>query len=117
MSKAKAWGLKESDFQKTVIDLAEFQGWRVYHVAKVKGQLRSKTGEGFPDLVLARERCLFRELKRESEDPSDDQEIWLMILIAAGEDAKVWRPSDWPEIEKTLKRARRPTRSKGEKPF
>ena len=97
--------LKEQGFQKAVIELAELQGWRVYHVAKVKGQLRSRTGEGFPDLVLARDRCLFRELKVESEEPSDNQEIWLMILIAAGEDAKVWRPSDWPEIEKTLKRS------------
>ena len=98
--------LKEQGFQKAVIELAELQGWRVYHVAKVKGQLRSRTGEGFPDLVLARDRCLFRELKVESEDPSDNQEIWLMILIAAGEDAKVWRPSDWPEIEKTLRKVR-----------
>ena len=58
--------LKEKDFQKTVIELAELQGWRVYHVANVRKQLRSKTGEGFPDLVLARERCLFRELKTET---------------------------------------------------
>ena len=27
-------------------------------------------------------------------------------LIRSGEDAKVWRPSDWPEIEKNLKRSR-----------
>ena len=62
---------------------------RIYHVAKVKGQLRSHTSKGFPDLVLARDyrpaaRLVFAELKLEGEDPTDDQEIWHALLRAAG---------------------------------
>ena len=58
--------LTEANFQNTVIELAEWHKWRIYHVAKVKGQLRSKTSVGFPDLVLVRRgRLLFAELKTE----------------------------------------------------
>ena len=97
--------LQESDFQKPVIGLAEWNGWRVYHVANVKGQLRSATGEGFPDLVLARgTRLLFRELKVGKKKPTAKQRIWGALLLAAGQDWKVWHPKDWPEIENTLRR-------------
>ena len=97
--------LKEGDFQKPVIELAEWSGWSVYHVANVKGQLRSATGEGFPDLVLARgPRLLFRELKVGKNKPTAKQLIWGALLLAAGQDWKVWRPKDWPEIKETLRR-------------
>ena len=56
--------LSEADFQKTVIEVAELHQWRIYHVANVKGQLRSKTSEGFPDLVLARYHDVFRSRGR-----------------------------------------------------
>ena len=46
--------LSEANFQAAVIEVAELHQWRIYHVAKVKGQLRSETSKGFPDLVLAR---------------------------------------------------------------
>ena len=57
-------------FSNTIIELAELHQWRIYHVAKVKGQLRADTSKGFPDLVLARDyrpaaRLVFAELKLE----------------------------------------------------
>ena len=97
----------ESDFQKTVIGLAELQGWRIYHVAKVKGQLRSKTSKGFPDLVLGRApTLLFRELKVGKRQPTFAQMVWLNLLEMCGQDACVWRPEDWELIEETLRRKR-----------
>ena len=107
--------MKESDFQKTVIELAELQGWRIYHVAKVKGQLRSETSTGFPDLVLARapsptfgttHTLLFRELKVGKRQLTFAQMVWLNLLEMCGQDACVWRPEDWELIEETLRRKR-----------
>ena len=96
--------LTEANFQKTVIELAELHLWRIYHVAKVKGQLRSKTSEGFPDLVLARPgRLVFAELKLEGKDPSYNQLIWHELLRSAGEEMYVWRPADWRDIEAILR--------------
>ena len=95
--------LTESNFQNTVIELAEWHKWRIYHVAKVKGQLRSETSKGFPDLVFARPgRLVFAELKLEGEYPTEDQKIWLDLLRSAGKDVYVWRPADWREIEDVL---------------
>ena len=96
--------LTEADFQNTVIEMAEWHKWRIYHVAKVKGQLRSKTSVGFPDLVLSRPgRLVFAELKLEGEEPTDDQIIWHAFLRSVGADVYVWRPADWLEIEKVLR--------------
>ena len=96
--------LSEADFQRTVIELAEWHGWRIYHVAKVKGQLRSHTSKGFPDLVFARPgRLVFAELKLEGEDPTADQEVWHELLRSAGEEMYVWRPADWREIKEVLR--------------
>ena len=100
---------READFQRTIIEMAELHKWRVYHVANVKGQLRSKTSEGFPDLVLARKgRLVFAELKLEGEGPTDEQEIWLALLRSAElpwrpTNVFVWRPSDWRQIEALLR--------------
>ena len=96
--------LTEASFQKSVIELAELHRWRIYHVANVKGRLRSKTSEGFPDLVLARPRRLvFAELKLEGKDPSLEQEIWHALLRSVGAEMYVWRPADWRDIEAILR--------------
>jgi hypothetical protein len=51
---------------------------------------------GFPDcVIIVRSRILFRELKREGQDPTPKQREWLAALTAAGADAGVWRPADW----------------------
>ena len=83
---------------------AELLGWWVYHVNDVRGRLRSRTSVGFPDLVLVRERVMYRELKAGRGKPSEAQEAWLARLVLAGEDAKIWRPENWPRIEDELKR-------------
>ena len=62
--------MSEGELQAAVIQFAELHRWRLYHVAKVKKQLRSHTSEGFPDLVMLRgKRQVAAELKREGERP------------------------------------------------
>ena len=54
----------ENDLQRNVIELAEMLGYRAYHNARAKGNLRAKTAVGFQDLVLVRApRLIFAELK------------------------------------------------------
>ena len=57
---------------------------------------------GWPDWCIARRArsggrgaVIFRELKREGEDPTDEQQEWLDALRCAGFDVGVWRPSDY----------------------
>jgi hypothetical protein len=50
---------------------------------------------GFPDLVIAGHRVVYRELKRQTENPTKAQREWIAALEAAGADVGVWRPSDW----------------------
>ena len=97
----------ENDLQRTVIDLAEMLGWRAYHVAKVKGQLRARTSPGFPDLVMVRApRLVFAELKADGKYLTQDQKLWKEALEEC-EKPEVygpWRPDDWDEIAATLQR-------------
>lgn len=102
----------EAAFQQQVIDLARLCGWRVGHFRSVHVQRKDGTtywqtpvqadGAGFPDLVLAKKgrAPLFVELKAEDGALSMDQRAWLDAL---GDVARVWRPSDWDDIEATLR--------------
>jgi len=98
----------EADFQRAVIELAQWRGWRVAHFRKAqnrRGDWRTPVaadGRGFPDLVLVRERVLFVELKTDSGRVSPEQRAWLESLRAAGAGAHVWRPRDWSEIQREL---------------
>jgi len=64
-------------------------------------------GAGFPDLVLARERVVFVELKAEKGTLNDNQLAWQDALRAAGVEYHCFKPRDWPEIERTLETPRR----------
>lgn len=66
--------------------------------------MTATTCEGWPDLVLWRpDRIIFRELKSETGKLTPAQRDLLLSLRAAGADVLVWRPSDWPDIEKELR--------------
>lgn len=101
---------REEEFQSAVVDLAQKTGWLVAHFRPAKTERGWRTavsadGAGFVDLVLVRERTLFRELKAERGRLGPNQQRWLDALSTAGADVAVWRPSDWPAIEKTLTRS------------
>lgn len=90
--------LSEADFQKQIIEYAELHGWRWWHVNDSRGQAMTD----FPDLVLVRERVLYRELKKLGGKLTAGQQTALDALRRAGADAEAWWPSDWDLIEQTL---------------
>ena len=87
--------IKEKQFQAQVIKAL---GWLVYHTYDSR-----KCEPGFPDLVLVRDRTMYRELKTEKGRLTKPQRKWGDALKKAGEDYKVWRPSMTKEIEIDLK--------------
>lgn len=90
--------MKEVEFQKTVEQLAQSLGWKFYHAPyEVGPRVR-----GFPDLVLVRDRILFRELKSARGRLTIEQKAWLEALRKVGADVDVWRPSDLKKIKKEL---------------
>ena len=97
-SAVSAADICEADFQQLVIDCAKLFGWRYYFTHDSR-----KSPAGFPDLTLIRKGVLiFAELKTEKGQVSIAQAEWLNDLDACAM-VRVWRPSDWPEIEATLR--------------
>lgn len=103
--------MNERQLQSQVIDLARLHGWKVWHFHDSRRQVApgvlvgDSDAAGFPDLVLVhaqRGRILFRELKSNKGRLTVMQEQTLLDLQAAGMDAAVWRPIDWPTIMSTL---------------
>lgn len=101
--------LKESEFQQQVFDLAVWRGWRIVHFRPARVVKRGETvwrtpytgHTGFPDLIIAKAgKVLICELKTETGKPSADQLAWLKEIGPVI--GRLWRPSDWPEIEKTI---------------
>jgi hypothetical protein len=100
--------VKEADFQRDVVAFAKARRWHVQHSRTAL----SKSGRystpiqghaGFVDLVLVRDGVLlFVELKKVGAYLSPDQRIWHARLKAAAADIRIWRPTDWPEIEEVL---------------
>lgn len=105
----------EKAFMAAVIEMATLFGWRSWHDRATnapsqcwhcgRGSIVPRNDPGWPDLVLVRRpRILFVELKAEGEEPTAEQVVWLVELRACGQEAAIWRPSDWPTIERILRR-------------
>lgn len=93
----------EARLQAQVLELAEVLGWELrYHTA-----ISERSPAGFPDLVLCRPRdgrLLIAELKRERGRVSPEQRAWLDGLDTVKHfDVRLWRPSDWEQIERLLR--------------
>ena len=93
----------ESSLQEQILELAELCGWTLrYHTWNSQ-----HSAAGYPDLTLCRPsdgRLLIAELKRDGKGPTTDQRAWLEGLQTVRHfDVKLWRPADWPEIEKVLR--------------
>jgi hypothetical protein len=88
----------EAHFQSRVIRLAQLLGWKVFHLLDPIG-----SPAGFPDLLLRRPpRLVWCELKSEHGRVKPQQRAFLADLVACGQEAYVWRPRDFPEIQRTL---------------
>ncbi len=103
--------VSEAQFQKAVIELAHRFNWRVAHFRTAqtsKGAWVTPVaadGAGFPDLCLVRDRVVFAELKAPGKQLSPRQVEWAEAIHKAGGEFYCWKPTDWPEIEQTLRRA------------
>jgi hypothetical protein len=83
--------MPERELQQLVSDLCEWLGLTHYHVINSKGMT-----PGLPDsIIIGGERVLWRELKSEHGRLTIEQRDAGDKLKAAGEDWRVWRPSDW----------------------
>ena len=105
--------INERQFQAAVMELARWQGWKVFHplpAQNERGQWRTATqgDTGFPDLVLvhAERGVIFAELKSAIGKLSDHQQTWLATLKQAGAEVYVWRPADIEQIKAILKESR-----------
>lgn len=99
--------ISEDDFSDRVVSYAQDHRWRVLHIRPARTSKGWRTpvsgdGNGFPDLVLVRERVLFAELKSAKGVMSQDQKDWLFALMNANAPYFLWRPSDWSDIERIL---------------
>lgn len=85
--------MTEKQLQDAIVGAAQRLNWLVYHTHDSR-----RSQPGFPDLVLVhpgRKVTLFRELKTMTGKVTTTQQQWLDGLTTAGQDAAVWRPTDW----------------------
>jgi hypothetical protein len=92
--------MNETEWQRTVTEYATLRGWLWYHTHDSR-----RSAAGFPDLVMVRRgRLIFAELKSERGLLRGAQQTWLEALRDCCEgEAYVWRPSDWPRVERILR--------------
>ena len=82
------YNITEKIFQGQVIKIAKAFGWLCYHTYDSR-----RSEPGFPDLVLVRDKILYREIKTEKGRLTAAQKTWGERLKKAGGDYDVWRPS------------------------
>ena len=95
--------MTEKAFQAQVVAFLQDHGYLVYHTFDSR-----RCEPGYPDLdVVAGPKwrsCyiahFYVELKREHGRITDDQQKWIDCLRAVGETVHVWRPSEWPNIQR-----------------
>lgn len=103
--------ISEKDFMAKVIAYAKSRGWKVYHTYR-----SDKSEPGYLDLTMVRGGTthsagdkitdygvVWAELKTETGKLTKAQKEWIKALEAADQEVHVWRPSDWPEIERVLR--------------
>ena len=85
--------MTERQLQAQVMSLIDTLGLVGFHVFDSR-----RSNPGLPDVVaVGRHGVIYRELKTSKGKLSRMQTYWLDTLLAAGQDAGVWRPEDWPD--------------------
>ena len=106
--------ISEKEFQQTVIAAFTAACWHAYHNPDSR-----RSSAGWPDLQLLKPvsragpaQLVFAELKTAQGRTSVIQKAVHQALTDAGQEVYLWRPDDWPEIERIVNR-RCPPRSAG----
>jgi len=104
--------MTEAQWQEWVISEAHLHHWRVAHFRPVRIQRANGStyyetpvaadGKGYPDLVLAKHRILFVELKRENGVLDPAQKEWEKAVRTGKGEWFTWRPSDRENISRIL---------------
>jgi hypothetical protein len=90
--------MSEAEWQRTVTEYATLRGWRWFHDNDSR-----LNRSGLPDLLMVRTgRIVFAELKSEKGRVRPEQQDWLNDLEVCCVEAYLWRPSDWPVVERVL---------------
>lgn len=93
--------LKESELQRSVIEMARLFGWRIAHFRTAQSKKGhwitpvGADGKGFPDLCCVRERVIFIELKVNYRGLSPEQEVWRDKIKAAGGEWHLLTDKGW----------------------
>lgn len=100
-------GPTEDEFIEQVIDLAHLLQWKSAHFRAARTTSGWRTavsgdGKGFCDLLLARDRVVYAELKVGKGRLSPEQKAWSDVLKHAGQEVYLWKPENWEEIERIL---------------
>jgi hypothetical protein len=92
--------VSERQFQAKVEAYAKLCRWLTFHAT-----ISQFSTPGWPDLVLTLNgRLVIAELKAEKGRVSPAQRRWLEHLdLVPCAQVFVWRPSDWPAIERVLR--------------
>lgn len=86
----RRWSMSEADLQESVRKMCDQLGLTVRHVRDERGNWV----QGWPDLDIIGTRLIHRELKSERGTLTPAQRHIGRLLTDAGQDWKVWRPSD-----------------------
>ena len=92
--------ISERAFAQAVVEAAEDLGWTVW---RTWASVHSPSGE--PDLRMVHpvlRQVIWAELKTQNGKLSPAQQESIDTLKAAGARVYVWRPADWPQIERVL---------------
>ena len=109
-------GGDETHLEQFVLSAARLYGFCGFHVSFSHGSVTGvhKVGQGdshydsdgWPDWVFVKgSKIIFRELKGLHKYQTPAQKRWQAMLVAAGMDCKVWRPTDQEEILETFRGA------------
>lgn len=91
--------MSEAELDESIRDAAKLFRLRVFSIRQSKAGV--VTSRGWPDLVIVGPGgVIWRELKTEHKEPTDDQIAWGDALTQAGQSWAVWKPSDW--INRTI---------------
>ena len=92
---------KEEGWLQVVSDYARLCDWLVYHTRDSR-----RSARGFPDLTMVRDgRLVFAELKTNRGSLTRPQKQWIgrLAVSVPGIEVYLWRPRDWPTVERTLR--------------
>lgn len=100
--------MKESVFQKWVVDVAKRFGWRVWHVPspmrsadRGRGWVGAREAAGLPDLIMIHEdppKLIFAELKGTSGSLSVEQAEFLRLANLVAHCSTIEHGIDWTTL-------------------